>query len=604
MIYDLLYTSAPKTLDGSGYGVVIRTQGFPHRLEKFVRELCYYDFLAPADSDEEMFSPAVYSHLMWEDGGARWHILSRVGPGGRDYTHRTVFLAHHLAIADHVFNSGSPARLMKEPNLFRTKWNGTVGETEPREIPKCPGPPSSAATWTKVAGDALWSQASVERWRQKVGTPLFLIAPPQTDMLGLFTESLAFVPDREARDLTFSTLLANERMPARLDWVGLAADTAVARKVAMKSPDRVIDLTRPLGSAPKVTVAAPALAHAPTPPRAVERDEFADFLEEPPRRRKPTAGPVRGARAESSSASMISTSVPPPPPLPPQSRSIFPMLAVFSLAVIGLVGAGMWQFRSQGTVKGAPGDEVASKGSEAKAPAPDSLPSTGSPSTVSSQASGLTSVPRANAPATKVLEENAPGSNGQGAQKSPNGESVGSMPAMASSAPPPAGERKFDIEFIASGDLQINKPLQIGIDGMFQLYFSPSAENRSRVTWDQSKVTVSGTTGELSLQVDNSQLMPRWVAYPQQSDSLKTKLDQEDCRRKLELTVLEIAPGAASQRGKRLIIYPEEKPTLRTASENDLLTALYVRGCFDPFCDAEDAPRRQHGIRPPKPVKK
>ncbi len=92
MIAELIYTSAPKTLDGPGYGVVAKSEDLPERLATFIRRLNRYDFALLPENGPSPASPVVFSHTTLSDASEVWHIMSRVGNGGYDYTQRAVFL--------------------------------------------------------------------------------------------------------------------------------------------------------------------------------------------------------------------------------------------------------------------------------------------------------------------------------------------------------------------------------------------------------------------------------------------------------------------------------------------------------------------------------
>ena len=522
MLYELLYTSAAETLDGgSGYGIVVRTRGFPARLEKFVRQICFYDFLSPADSSAQTNDPPVFSHLIWEEAGARWHIFSRVGPGGRDYTHRTVFLAHHVAVPDHVFHSGSPARLMREPTLFRTSWDGSPGEIEARELPKCPASPASPSTWASLAGDPLWSQTWVDRWRRQAGASQFLIVPTQADVLSLFAEAMTFVPDKEARELTFYTLLASDRAPARLDWVGVPAGAATANQIVSKSADRVIDLSRPLGPAPKP---APARqVSVPARSAAVERDEFADFMEPVPARRKAVTAATHATKGNSSSmmpaAKPARLPAPPPPPAPRSRLPVLSIAAALCLACVAMITVGYRQFGSH-----AP---EASKGDATK-----QLAASGEPS-----------------------RDSKPPQNKQEIRQAVHEQPVAALP-----------ERKFRPQFVcaidfrsavAAGSLSVESS---GItSGATLAWIAASGHELQHNTGNPLKFIAGGHKGELIVRFVNSQLTFDWKVTDQRANKLDIEKDKEDCLRQFWPSILDIVPKNPGEQGTRIVFFPEEQ---------------------------------------------
>ena len=81
MSFELVYTSAPRTLEGPGYGVVAKSEGLPDRLEKLMRQLNCYDFELSPTNAAAAAAPVQFSHTIFRDNSALWHVLSRVCAG-------------------------------------------------------------------------------------------------------------------------------------------------------------------------------------------------------------------------------------------------------------------------------------------------------------------------------------------------------------------------------------------------------------------------------------------------------------------------------------------------------------------------------------------
>jgi GTPase-associated protein 1, N-terminal domain type 2 len=351
MMYELQYTSAPKTLDGAGYGVVSKTRGFPPALEEFVRKLSFYDFLTPSKADAESLDPAVFSHAIWEQKGSRWHIFSRVGPGGVDYSHRTVFFAHHVAVSGDMFCEGSAARLMQDPSLFETSWDGTVGEVEARPFPKCPSPITSASTWARVTGDPRWARVWAEKCQADATQSGFLIAPPNVEILDLFAEASRWISDDRVRDIAFVTLLVRDQPASPINWAGLPPGRPLTENMLSKVPDRVTDLTKSLPPLP----APHSKVERSRRPVAIEQGEgikveqregiqldYEDFRGESEKASRSPRPYKLQSDPDRSHSKPAQVQPPPPPPPPPQNRWLTPgRVAAVVLICGGLTGAGL-----------------------------------------------------------------------------------------------------------------------------------------------------------------------------------------------------------------------------------------------------------------------
>ena len=320
MIAEMIYTSAPNTLDGAGYGVVGKTAGMPDRLEKFLRNLNRYDFMGTADAGA---GPIVFSHTMLHDGSSRWHVLSRVGPGGLDYSHREVFLAHHVALTSDELGGAAPLGLMQSPGLFTPQWDGRVGALPRRALPAAPRRQRGTGGWGALAGDRNWAQVWAGGWAQHEGQPSFLVVPPAADVLALFEEAAAHLAPPQAERVTFITHMVADRAGIAFEWIGLPAASELARSALRRFPDRALDLSRPLGSVPhslleRVTAppaaappaAAPVRDAPPVPQRAAASpavEDFGDIWQEEARQAT-RKRPKRTRRAD--------PALPPPPPIP------------------------------------------------------------------------------------------------------------------------------------------------------------------------------------------------------------------------------------------------------------------------------------------------
>jgi hypothetical protein len=347
MVLELIYTSAPRTLDGAGYGVVAKSEGLPGSLERFLQRFNRYDFDLSGENGEPSTCPAVFSHATFRESARVWHVMSRVGVGGIDYTNRWVFLAHHVAVSSDELNNAGIGGLMRNPAMFRSEWDGQLGAIAPRSLPSPVPEFHGRGVWHDLTGDANWARVWVDRTSRHTGKPSFVVVPGDADVLGLFTEAMALMAPDDARRISFITQMVADRDGSDFDWIGLLEDSKLARDAASRFPDRTLDLAGPMGPPPisipqqapthkakprSTTTAAFAL---PTPP-VKHAEDFDDYPVS-------DALPANGRR---SSRRDREPSAPPPPPPPARafdSWYVGPLLFVAGVAVTSVLGTAAWK---------------------------------------------------------------------------------------------------------------------------------------------------------------------------------------------------------------------------------------------------------------------
>ena len=338
MTVEMIYTSAPMTLDGPGYGVVAKSDDLPGPLEKFMRQLNRYDYPLSSDNSSPGARPFVYSHALYSRANRSWHVLSRAGYGGLDYTMRDVFLAHHVAVMTDDLRDSTVTGLMQHPSLFQERWDGHVGSLPKRSLPSCPRGHRSRGAWARWAGHPDWARAWLDLASRRGGEPIFLILPEEADALALYEEALELLPPSEASRATFLTRIIAD-WAANFDWIGLTAGNDLAHAILSRSPDRVLDLSRPRIDAPEIHPARRAnsrhgAATAVRPPEATD-------LRRAGRAKFRRANEYRLAPVESSGVPDSSHAAAPPPPPPPQGprwRSAMPVAVCVSLVGVAAIG--------------------------------------------------------------------------------------------------------------------------------------------------------------------------------------------------------------------------------------------------------------------------
>lgn len=237
-IYEWIHTSAPQTLEGSGYGVVARTRDIPVALEKFLRGRSRYDFLKP-DLPERGFP--VYAHALFRDGRTEWHVLSRMLPCGIDYTGREVFLAHHIAVAADQFAGQSVIRWLLRTDLFRDTWTAAPQMLDPREVPADIRVSLPHGEWRNASRGKAGPEC-LRMFRQTRKPPLFLLADSGESNFHLLSEALLELPPAEHNRISFVSATLSAQQDVQYDWIGLVRGTTFCDEQLRTSSPRVLDL--------------------------------------------------------------------------------------------------------------------------------------------------------------------------------------------------------------------------------------------------------------------------------------------------------------------------------------------------------------------------
>jgi len=237
-IYEWIHTSAPQTLEGSGYGVVAKSRDIPAALEKFLRGRSRYDFLKP-DLPERAFP--VYAHALFRDGRTEWHVLSRMLPCGIDYTGREVFIAHHIAIPTEQFAGQSVVRWLLRTDLFRDVWTAPPQLLEPREVPADIRVPLPHGEW-HISSRGQAEPECFNRFRHSRKAPLFLLADSGEGNFHLLCEALLELPSAEHNRISFVSATLSAHQDVQYDWIGLVRGTTFCDEQLRTAPQRVLDL--------------------------------------------------------------------------------------------------------------------------------------------------------------------------------------------------------------------------------------------------------------------------------------------------------------------------------------------------------------------------
>jgi hypothetical protein len=243
MIHELIYTSAERGLQpgSAGFCTVASTQAIPRKLVQVLESLSTYQHVHSPGSPQ---NPVVYSYLNLQLGADRFFVLSRIADAGFDYSGRSNFLAHHVALDAGELVPAGPAWLMLQPTFFQTRFDGAPRVlAESRRLPKGMPPPTPCQQWAKLAGDAGFAGQTAEALHG--GSSVTLVMDATMPALNLVGEVVGLLEDRW--QAAFSTHAA--QLPP-----GIACPlrcVANASEVTGGRGGVVFDLTHSLGPAPQ-----------------------------------------------------------------------------------------------------------------------------------------------------------------------------------------------------------------------------------------------------------------------------------------------------------------------------------------------------------------
>lgn len=244
MISELIVTSAPRGLQAgrSGFTTVCRTRGIHPDLASRLEAASAYRHVFPQGDTR---NPVIFSYTTRPSSLGDVWVMSRVADAGTDYTGRSNKIAHHIALQQSDISglaASNPAAVMAALAArggLLTRWEGEPRENAlPPQLPLPPTEPEPCRRWTSIAGDGGWAGVLVERGLRKEAT--WIIVPPATDVLALFSEALALVSPSQRWQIPFTTysLRGDEGR-----WLAAIAGSSEAEAALAQKRIPVIDLT-------------------------------------------------------------------------------------------------------------------------------------------------------------------------------------------------------------------------------------------------------------------------------------------------------------------------------------------------------------------------
>jgi hypothetical protein len=206
-----------------------------------LEQLSYYQHLSLSGGKER----PIFTYRIIDIRGSRFHVLSRIQDAGLDFTGRTNFIAHHLALAPEEFRQfPTPPIILRdwpewakswtrEPTLLENEdWSALISLATKSSVP--------AQTWQRVTGNSVNGYGLLEA---RAGATFRVDGQTNETVLGLFAESIELLDVRDARrdfhaaalQYTFTTSMQEQDNPADFRWRCIHSDNPAANRFA--TPD-------------------------------------------------------------------------------------------------------------------------------------------------------------------------------------------------------------------------------------------------------------------------------------------------------------------------------------------------------------------------------
>jgi hypothetical protein len=299
MTHELILTSVARGLEpeDSGFCPVASDQAIPKTFVDSLKRLSNYRHIVQPNRH----TPVCYSHIIIENDTAPYHVLSRICDAGTDFQQQPNTLAHHVVVHYDEMNHEGPAWVLSLPEFHLSQWNSPCLRFPcGRPIPRLTVPPSltrrqhiarkrrwcdpnkmlltgdiadldgldykrfvrtndeqiaiagqpttPCQAWHDLTGDAGWGGILADTILS--GQPTVIVFSPEQNLLPLFVEALALLPQEVLWRGTFSTYYSGLPEDIFCQWKGCAAGFPETKKLTQDSAALVIDLTKPLGTAP------------------------------------------------------------------------------------------------------------------------------------------------------------------------------------------------------------------------------------------------------------------------------------------------------------------------------------------------------------------
>lgn len=240
MLEEVVYTSVPRGLNpqNNGYCIVAQSKQLSAQIEQRLMQFSTYQHLADSSS-----TPANYSHTIFQTSSQQFHLLSRVGDGGKDYTERRCLFAHHIAETDPgQLSPAGPAWTCANKTLFYKQWNIKPGYLRPRKLPQGEFDLETCRLWNSRTGQESGAHSLAESVTQKTKKPVYVVYQSPLRLLPLFVEAVALIPVELRWQATFATYFAGSIPGIDCLWRGILKNSDLHR-TAVQQSSPIIDLS-------------------------------------------------------------------------------------------------------------------------------------------------------------------------------------------------------------------------------------------------------------------------------------------------------------------------------------------------------------------------
>ena len=210
MTLELFSTSVPAGLEPgrSGFCTVAMTRSLSRPLVEALESLsAYRPVFLPTDPRADD-NPVTVSYLRVPVAGRNYHVVSRIGFAGLDYTSRSNRFAHHVVLdASDPRPPGGPAWLASRPGFLEAAFDGEV-----RYLARGPGRPRRRAGLRRVpdVAEADRRRGLGRRRRRGAGEPRGAVVLPGLRPGGrcpaaASSEAVGLLPPERRWEATFTT---------------------------------------------------------------------------------------------------------------------------------------------------------------------------------------------------------------------------------------------------------------------------------------------------------------------------------------------------------------------------------------------------------------